>query len=117
MIVSTITGQTVNVKTLENYFKRLIDRFFKILPIKECNEQSLTEYMQSLQLELLGAKKLIEVLNNDPALLSLIATLQYLIDNPSCTNREVKREVFKAISICTKLKSKYTDITEGGVIK
>jgi len=38
---------------------------------------------------------------------SLLNILQYLIDNPECSLTVVKREVFRAISICNKLKAKY----------
>ena len=40
--------------------------------------------------------------------MTLISILQYLIDTPDCPVQDVKREVFRAISICNKLKSRYT---------
>ncbi|MBQ8559409.1 MAG: hypothetical protein IJ439_05430 [Tyzzerella sp.] len=63
--------------------------------------------MQSLQTELLGCKDFIPEVGENPQYLTLLAILQYLIDNPSCTVVIVKREVFRAISICNKLKSVY----------
>ena len=103
MMIQTTVGVPMDAMVLNNYFRTLINLFFKILPIKESGESSLDTYMRSLQAELLGCKELIEAIHEDP----LIAILQYLIDNPSCEVSVVKREVFRAISICNKLKSRY----------
>mgnify|MGYP006891094825 CR=1 FL=1 len=93
-------------KVLKNYFDSLVNSFFKILPIKESEEDTLTEYMQSLQLELIGCNSLFAGTSYDSALLSLIAILQYLIDN-DCEMKVIRREVFKSIGICKMLKKKY----------
>lgn len=105
MMIDTVTGKPIQKKLLRNYFKNLVNQFFKILPIRESGEDSLTTYMQSLQAELLGCKSLIGELQNDASYLTLLAILQYLIDNPECSVGVVKREVFKAISICNRLKA------------
>ena len=107
MTLDTTAGLPVSKELLCNYFKNLVNLFFKILPIRENNEDSLIVYMKSLQIELLGCKELIISLKNDSNYLSLLSILQYLIDNPECEVYKVKREVFRAISICNKLKSKY----------
>lgn len=108
MMIKTTAGVPMDAAILKNYFRTLINLFFKILPIWESGESSLDTYMRSLQAELLGCKELIEAIHEDPSFLSLISILQYLIDNPSCGVGVVKREVFRAISICNKLKSRYT---------
>lgn len=107
MMVETTAGMPIETEVLHNYFRNLVNHFFKILPIREQNEESLTTYMQSLQAELLGCKGLVSAIQNDASYLTLLSILQYLIDNPECTVREVKREVFRAISICNKLKAQY----------
>lgn len=107
MTVETTAGMPIDAEVLHNYFRNLVNHFFKILPIREQNEESLTTYMQSLQAELLGCKGLVSAIQNDASYLTLLSILQYLIDNPECTVREVKREVFRAISICNKLKAQY----------
>ena len=107
MMVETTAGTPIDAEVLHNYFRNLVNHFFKILPIREQNEESLTIYMQSLQAELLGCKGLVSAIQNDASYLTLLSILQYLIDNPECTVREVKREVFRAISICNKLKAQY----------
>lgn len=104
--MKTITGLDIPDKMLDNYLAALVNQFFKILPIKESGEPSLKEFMKSLQVELIGCGKLMEQLSNDSMYLSLAAILQYMIDN-DCDTPVVKREVFKAISICKKLRKKY----------
>ena len=96
---------------LSEYFRALVNRFFKILPIRESEDKSLTTYIRSLQIELTGCGAFIERLDRDPQYLSLLSVLQYLQDNPDCSVKEVRREVFNAISICNKLRDKYS---EGG---
>lgn len=107
MMIQTTTGIPMSAGVLNNYLHSLINLFFKILPLKESGERSLEAYMRSLQTELLGCKALVEALHDDSMFLSLIAILQSLIDNPDCGVPFVKREVFRAISICNKLKEKY----------
>lgn len=99
-------GNNIHSEVLKNYLDTLVNNFFKILPIKENEEATLDEYMKSLQLELVGCNSLFKNTNYDSALLSLISILQYLIEH-DCDVIVVRREVFKAISICKKLKRKY----------
>lgn len=113
MMMNTTAGVPMDATVLRNYFRALINLFFKILPIWESGESSLTVYMRSLQAELLGCKELIEAIHEDAQFLSLISILQYLIDTPSCDISVVKREVFRAISICNKLKARYAVSDQG----
>lgn len=112
MMIETRTGVQMDARVLSNYLHTLINLFFKILPIKESGESSLDTYMRSLQAELIGCKELIAAIHEDPLFMPLISILQYLIDNPSCSVKVVKREVFRAISICNKLKARYA-VSEG----
>lgn len=107
MMIETAAGCKIDAIFLHNYFKTLVNSFFKVLPMRENEEDSLVTYMRSLQIELLGCKEFIEAIKDDSLYLTLLAILQYLIDNPTCSVYEVKREVFRAISICNKLKSRY----------
>lgn len=102
----TIRNIELPDRVVQKYLKALIGQFYKILPIKESGEPSLDRYMQSLQREMLGCQNLIIALNNDELFLSLLAVLQYLIEN-DCDTSTVKCEVFKAINICKKLQKKY----------
>ena len=115
MMIQTKVGVPIDAVVLNNYFRALINLFFKILPIWESGESTLETYMRSLQAELLGCKELIDVIHDDHLFLSLISILQYLIDNPSLEVSTVKREIFRAISICNKLKARYAVPPDKGV--
>lgn len=112
MMIQTAAGVPMDGTVLDNYFRALINLFFKILPLWEDGESSLSVYMRSLQMELLGCHEFVDAIHNDPLILSLLSILQYLIDTPDCETAEVKREVFRAISICNKLKAKYAGNAE-----
>lgn len=116
MMSETITGIPINSEIIRGYFKRLVDKLFKILPMRENNEESLTTYMQTLQAELLGFQKFIVTINNDADYLSILAILQYLIDTPECSISVVKREVFSAISICNRLRARFRIYFKSGVM-
>lgn len=107
------TERPIDQALLRNYFKDLVNQFYKILPMRENGEVSVYVYMQSLQAELLGCKELVSALREDASFMTLLAVLQYLIDNPDCPIHEVRREVFKSISICNKLKAQFADSAEG----
>lgn len=93
---------------VESYLAALVSRFFKILPIRETEETTLPIYIQSLQAEMLGCKVFVEELGSNADFLSLLSILQYLRDNPNCPVSDVRREVFKAINICGRLKRNYS---------
>lgn len=93
--------------SLHNYMRSLVDRFFKILPLWEEGEESLPTYLDSMLVELSGFRSMMFALHHDHDFVTLIAIIQYLIDNPETSSHTVKREVFRAISICNKLSSKY----------
>jgi len=109
MKTDTNTGVPMQTGLLPNYFKTLVNRFFKILPMRESEEPSLPVYIQSLQAELLGCKELIDLFGDDAFYLSLLSVLQFLLDHPDCPVRVVKREVFKCINICNKLKARFPE--------
>lgn len=96
-------------KIFERYFDKLINQFFKILPIKENEESTLAAYIDSLQVELLGLKDLVPELTSDPRLIKLISILQYFKEHPDCTRTQLRRQVFSAIDICDKLKATYSE--------
>lgn len=90
-----------------NYMRGLVDRFFKILPMWEDNEDSLPIYLESLLLELEGFNSLMYAFKDDGEYVTLLSILRYLLNNPDTEVRVVKREVFRAISICNRLRFKY----------
>ena len=109
-MINTILDKPLTAEMLHNYFRTLVAKFFKILPVWEEERDTLGTYMNSLQLELLGLRDFVIVMKDDQKLLSLLSILQYLIENPECTKMTLRREVFHAISICNKLDAEYFNI-------
>lgn len=107
MMIKVENKTALNQKLVYKYFKHLVNRFFKILPMRENNEETLPSYIQSLQLELLGCNNLVEEIHNQSDFLTLLSILQYFIDNPVCNTEIVRREVFRAISICNALQNEF----------
>ena len=99
---------SVSQEMMNRYFERLINRLFKILPMRENDDQTLCVYIQSLQFELLGFGDLIDMTHSDELIISLASILQSLIDN-DLELPVVKREVFHMIDICVKLRGKYAE--------
>jgi hypothetical protein len=88
------------------YFDFLIDKTYKILPLKEEKSETLKTYLESFQRELIGNKALIPSLVNEPQFISVLNTMQYLIDE-EYTDEICKKEVFKCIRILQNIQSKY----------
>ncbi len=106
-MIETAAGTPVSDELVGRFFDSLINSFFKILPIRESNEPSLTVYMESLRNELMGCGNLIDGLALDSRFLKLLAILQFLIESPTATVPTVKREVFKAIRVCEQMREQY----------
>ena len=83
----------------------------------ESGEGTLPTYLESLQIELLGCKDLIKSIGNDPYYLVLLSILEYFINNPDVTKTVIKREVFRAISICNRLKSSYCEVDKNECVE
>lgn len=88
------------------YLEALVNRFYKILPIKESGESTLNQYIESLLREMMGARELITFIHEDDRFLTLLAILQYFIDN-DVSIAVVRSDVFRAIGILKKLQKKY----------
>ena len=64
MKMDTTINTQIDSVLLAKYFKKLVNHFFKILPIRESKEESLSVYMKSLQREFLGCKEFVTVLKH-----------------------------------------------------
>ena len=107
MIAETIRGVELDGAVINNYFRALVNLFFKILPIWESGDGSVSTYMETLQAEILGCRNLIAIMNNDGRFLSLASILQDLIDHPEYGHSKVRKTVFDAITICNRLRASY----------
>ena len=60
-MINTSTGLLIEDKYILDYFEHLVDRFYKILPIREEGmSDTLPKYMRSLQIELIGCGGFVE---------------------------------------------------------
>ena len=95
-------------KLMTNYFETMKGQFFKILPMSENKEPTLKTHVLSFQKELLGFDSLVEGIDCDSRFVSLLAILQYIADNPTMSISDIRREVFRACTICDVLAKKYS---------
>lgn len=92
--------------TFERYFNFLVGKMYKILPMKEENCETLHQYIESLQVELIGNGDLVNILVEEPMFISLLNIIQFFISN-EFNVRVCKREVFRAISLIEQINAKY----------
>ena len=117
MVNSTI-GVNIDESLIAKYFNTLVNKIFKILPIIENQEESISVYMESLGIELTGFKSLLPSVGEDPSYLSLLSIYKWLsenIDNTDENYKVIRREVFHAISICKKIRGQFLR-SEGEVV-
>ncbi len=88
------------------YFEFLINKTYKILPLKEENSDTLKSYLESYQRELIGNMDLVPLLVNEPKFITVLNTIQYLISE-EYSDKVCKREVFKCIRILEEINEKY----------
>lgn len=94
----------------ENYFDILINRLYKILPLKEEYSPTVSVYIESLLSEMTGGQDVILFIRNDGQYLSIINSLEYIKD---CEDVSIcKREIFRCIRIVGTLKRKYFEVRE-----
>lgn len=97
-----------NSPSLKAFIKSMIkSQLFKILPMKEENNEFLNEYLDSLFSELLGGLYVFEELTNNVEYIRILNTIRFLKEK-ECTVKQCKREVFKMINLAKKV---YFDVT------
>lgn len=100
-MIETIYNSLSN-EVYENYMKLLINKIYKILPLKEEHSPTVPTYIESLLMEMTGNSKLILALQNNGRYISVINTIEALKE---CEDTQIcKREVFKCIREIEKLK-------------
>jgi len=107
--IDTVSGKEESARFLSEYFRSCVSRFFKILPLWEEGDQTLPQYMESLQSEIMGCAALLKEKSVYPECMELVSILQFFIDNPECEKKKVRREVFHCISVCNKMVARYDD--------
>lgn len=88
------------------YFEFLINKTYKILPLKEEKSDTLKSYLESYQRELIGNMDLVPLLVDEPKFITVLNTMQFLISE-EYSDKVCKREVFKCIRILEEINEKY----------
>lgn len=94
-------------KTFHNYFKYMIGKIYKILPMSEEGCTTLVSYLESLKVEMLGSYTLYRQLMEEPQFMTALNIIEYLINNSDCEHSVYRREVFKAIGCIENINKKY----------
>ena len=88
------------------YFEFLINKTYKILPLKEEKSETLKSYLESFQRELIGNMDLVNVLVDEPKFITVLNTMQFLISE-EYSDKICKKEVFKCIRILEDINNRY----------
>lgn len=105
--METIIKIEVPEEALSSYLNGFVGNIFKILPLWEQHEPTLNKYLTSLQVELTGCYRFYPDLATNSDFPTLLNILEWLKSKEASEKSAVKREIFKAISICKKIASKY----------
>jgi len=97
---------TIPKENFCRYFEFLIDKTYKILPLKEENSDTLKAYLESYLRELIGNKELVKLLVDEHSFITVLNTMQFFISS-TYSQKECKKEVFKCINILEKINEKY----------
>ena len=88
--------------SLSTFLTVITGKIFKILPLREDDNEYVHEYLDSLRIEMTGAIETFPELHENYDFISLVNTINYLIGNdfdvPTC-----KREVFKMLKVVNRL--------------
>lgn len=103
--MTSIYGEIPN-ENLSQYFKYLVGKTFKILPLYEEDSTTLPSYLKSYQRELIGDSKLFSELSEEPKFITLLATIEYLA-NGDYNHDVCKSEVLKCTNIINDISRKY----------
>jgi hypothetical protein len=92
----------VDDSLVEKYLEKLVDKIFKLLPLREEENPTLTMYHHSLMLELTGFRSLFSELNDKAELISLLSSLESLLTIEDF--KLYRSKVFECISLVKKVR-------------
>lgn len=88
---------------LQTHLDGLINKLFKIIPLKESNDKNIDIYIDSLCVDLLGSSFTFKELLKNQNYITIVNTVEYLSEY-DYSFEKCKREVFKCISLIEKVK-------------
>jgi len=98
--------EAIPEQLFENYLNFLINKIYKILCLREEENEVPIKYMQSLQRELTGNQSLIVELKYDANFLSLLNKIEYLIYHKMDLS-DFRKDIFDSISLINKIIERY----------
>lgn len=84
------------------YLNTMIGSVYKILPMYDNNDSTLTDYLDSLYVQLVGGAECYEELKGNQRYYSIVNIIQYFRKN-EYDKKTCKREVLKCTNILQKL--------------
>lgn len=94
---------------ISQYFKQLVGKTFKILPLFEENSPTLGSYIQSYQRELIGNSYLFELLKDEPKFITLLTTIEYLA-KADYSHDTCKKEVLKCTNLINDIRARIIEM-------
>ncbi len=91
---------------VDKYLNALVGRIFKILPMREKNEDILP-YVRGIIDELIGFGWLIDAVDSDPKFISILALLKFVSESSASDGSAIRATIFKSITLCNKLRAEY----------
>lgn len=85
-----------------NYLSRLIDKLFKIIPLKETRSQTINTYIEDLLFELSGNTSVFKDSNYNSKILDIITIVESVRTN-DMLHEEYRRLIFKCINTVQQL--------------
>ena len=95
------------VETEERYLHALVGKIFKLLPLRdEGDDAAFLKYAEALRHELSGYESVLRRVACDQDWVSILAVLTNIIDG-DVASAQFRRDVFRMISLCEQLISRY----------
>lgn len=95
--MNSVYGE-VPTRYVREYIGTLINKTYKILPLKEEKSATLGKYFDSYLRELVGWTMLFPGYGHEAKIVCVLSTITYLAKN-ECDYEKLRREVFKCIHI------------------
>lgn len=93
---------------VSNYLSQLINQIYKILPLAEEKNPDLSKYIDNLIREICGNEQFLKDIYYDGTMMRVVSILSYWIYEQEPISL-LRRDVFKAISLCNIMKEKIED--------
>lgn len=99
--MDTKYGIELDNSFVDAYSKKLVDKIFKLLPLRDEGNENLPKYHESLMIEILGSSKLLIGLQNKSEFVSMLSSLEMVLTIED--KALYKRKVFECINLAKKL--------------